>query len=208
MPDKSLKALVELPLTDIRYVLSRKLNKVGKWDWAHPIKKEELEALTEALEEVNLDPGQRLDLQTCTQEVEHALNDPTRIPEALQKLIHLLNEFKLTGILKDEVLTLVQAYCFDWQSSIFSEWELGKFIDEVRRSSSDRRIEAEIQNVKAAMKTGRAPYKVDLETPARQLLWGTHLLYLICNPHKMEEWPRRRGKGNLAKSSIWGDKHL
>jgi hypothetical protein len=205
MAKNPIQEIVDLPLTGIRFSLSDKLLRANSMDRFQPIHEGQIEQLANHMDAAEININQLFNFKIKAEEVREKMLAGKAIGDLLWELIQSL---RIIQAEKDIPLSLVahlEETIRDWQGCSFSAAELKFVLQQVRDLSGERRLDAEIHNAYQAIFTGKAPDDINLSSPARQLIWATHLLFLIYNPWLMQAWPedRRQGSFSLDKTKLW-----
>ena len=204
MSANSLKEIVELPLTGLRYGLSDKLLRVNASSRSNPIEKAEVERIHTVLEEAGVRTGQLDHFLRLHEQLRGEVKQQANPGGTIWEMIILLRLIQAENDLSDLISTSIDRVMMDWQGHIFPKPELDIFLKSLQIIADDQNLDGEILNASTAVLEGLAPEDPDMESPEKQLLWAAHILYLIYNPELTLEWPEhRRGKGPLHTTQLW-----
>ena len=200
-----LQEIVDLPLTGIRYALSDKLLRANSEDRFMPIRPGQIDHLLAHMEEAEVNINQLFSFKFKATEVSEMMMASKAIGEPLWELIQSLRLIQAEKDSPPDLVAHLEETIRGWQGCSFSAPELKHVLQKIKHISQDKKIEAEIQNAYQGIFTGKAPHTINLDSPGRQLVWATHLLFLIYNPWLMKAWPapRRRAGYQLHTTALW-----
>lgn len=191
-----LQEIVDLPLTGIRYALSDKLLRANSPDRFMPIQEGQVERLLAHMEEAEVDLGQVYNFKGKAEEVIAAMLESKAVGDPLWEVVQSLRLIQAQKNIPPALIAHIEETVRQWQGCSFSAAELKLILQKIKHLSVDAKLEHEIQNAYQGIFTGKAPFDINLGTPERQLVWATHLLFLIYNPWLMTTW-----KGNARSKS-------
>lgn len=210
MAKNPIQEIVDLPLTGIRFSLSDKLLRANSMDRFQPIHPGQIEHLAEHMDAAESDSyrvniNQLFNFKVKAEEVREMMMAGKAIGDPLWELIESLRIIQAEKDCPPALVAHLEETIRDWQGCSFSSMELKFVLQQIRDLSGERRLDAEIHNAYQAIFTGKAPDDINLSSPARQLIWATHLLFLIYNPWLMQAWPedRRQGSFSLERTKLW-----
>lgn len=70
-------------------------------------------------------------------------------------------------------------------------------------STEKQNMAREVVNVKNALSSGEVSLTPDLSSAESQLLWGTALACVVCDPGVMVNWPRKAKGGRVSQTGLW-----
>lgn len=70
-------------------------------------------------------------------------------------------------------------------------------------STEKQNMAREVVNVKNALSSGEVSLTPDLSSTESQLLWGTALACVVCDPGVMVNWPRQAKGGRVSQTGLW-----
>lgn len=203
MSNRNLKEIADLPLTGLRYGLSDKLLRVNS-DRNNPVDKKKFEKIIEVLGEAGVRDGQLQHFKGLHQELRDAVALGQNKNEIVWQMLILIRLMRAEYDLGDLINVSLDRVMMDWQGSIFAKEELSLFLKSLQTLHEEENLSDEVLNASTALLEGIAPEEPDLGTPAKQLLWAAHILYLIYNPELILAWPeRRQGKRRLDTTQLW-----
>ena len=201
----SIDEIVTLPLTGLRYMLSDKLLKINSTDRFTPANAEQVDGLIEALEAAELNINQLFNIKFKTEDLLQSILEGKHVADRIWDLIIALKMVVADKKIPEELSHNIERLIRDWQGNIFPAAEMTLMMKELLDLSRDKEIERELDNAQKAILTGLAPRDINLNTPEKQLVWGSHILFLIYNPYMMQAWPESRRKSgyDLVKTNLW-----
>jgi hypothetical protein len=210
MHSADIDSLTALPLTGLRYALADKLLKINTPDRFNPAKAEQVDGLIQALEAAEVNVSQVLNIKFKTEDLLTAIAEKKQVADRMWDLILSLKVIVAEKKIPEELEHAIERLIRDWQGNIFPAEELKHVMLELQHISAvnghkDPILDHEIDNAFKGITTGQAPRDIRLETPALQLVWAAHILFLVYNPYLMRAWPESRRKGgfDLMKSGLW-----
>lgn len=203
MSARDLREIADLPLTGLRYGLSDKLLRVNS-DRNNPVDKKKAEKIVEVLGEAGVRQSQLDHFKDLHKQLRDAVGLGQNKNEIVWEMLILLRLIRAEYDFEDLISVSLDRVMMDWQGSIFAKEELKLFIQSLQTLLDEEDLTEESLNASAAILEGLAPEDPDLSSPAKQLLWAAHLLFLIYNPELILNWPeRRRGKNRLDSTQLW-----
>jgi hypothetical protein len=201
----TLQDITALPLTSLRYGLADKLLRINTQQRLAPVAPMQVEALLEQLDEAEVNVNQFFNVKTKCEELLAAITEKKQVADRVYDLIISL---KIIQADKNYPVTLSQYLDLlirEWQANIFPAEEMKHFLRDLQYVSKDRTLATEINNAQKAILEGEAPLDINLATPEKQLVWASHLLFLLYNPYMMYAWPvaKRKGAPVLTQTGLW-----